>query len=1150
MRAGREGGAAPPAREIYYGAAVCQVPDLAAVGGGFETIDGERYVRISNVDQMAPFLMTIASDSDAWLFIGSNGPFVAGRRSPDTALFPYQTVDKILRGPTTSGARTIFLVSRGERTSLWEPWLDGPRVYRIVRNLYKRIDGTAVLFEEINHDLGLRFRWTASACDRFGLIRHAQIDETAGEPAGIRYLDGWHQLIPPGVDQETYARFSYLAAAYLRHERLPGVPLGIYTLNAVITDRPEPSESLRVAAAWSVGHQNPVILLSDRQVESFRRGADVQAESEVRGEFGAYLAADVVRLGPGGRHAWYTVADTGLDHAAIRDLRNLLAAPARLQTELEAAVAANGAGVRRRVAGADGLQLTADEAAGANHFSNVLYNIMRGGSFEDGYRISIEDFGSYLREQNRALFARHRHWVERLPAGLTLQELWREAAGRDDPQLVRLVRSYLPLTFSRRHGDPSRPWNRFSIRVRDATGRPVFGYEGNWRDIFQNWEALGLSFPGYLGQFVGVFLNASTADGYNPYRITRSGIDWEVEDPRDPWGHIGYWGDHQVVYLLRLLESFERHEPGALAAALGERIYSYANVPYRIADFASILADPRATIEFDRTRHDSLLRASLDVGADGRLVRDADGKVRLVTLLEKLLVPVLVKLTNFVPGGGIWLNTQRPEWNDANNALAGWGLSVVTLSAIPRYLALLGGLASADREIPISEPVARLLESVTEIFDGARAPIDDARRFEVMGALGRAGEAHRRAVYAGDFGADVPTSTRAVRALVAAATPAIEETLRASRRPDGLYHSYNLLRIDGEKARVDHLGPMLEGQVAILDSGLLADGEAAALLRALRASDLYRADQRSYLLYPDRTIAPFLERNTLAGAPPITDPGLFVRDREGAWHFQADLSTIADVDHRLLLADASPSEAAEVRELWRATFSHDQFTGRSGTFFAFEGLGSIYWHMVAKLLLAVQGCQRRAAGAAAAAALAEIYDEIRDGLDFRKSPATYGAFPTDPYSHTPRHKGAQQPGMTGQVKEQILARFGELGVEVSAGRITFRPRLLHPGEFTDGSSTFRWLDASGAESAIDLPAGSLAFTCCQVPICYRLGDCPSIELERADGRIEVIAGAELTREASSAIFERRATYRRLSVTLPREALRPDGGAGGGASAAG
>ncbi|CAN0044150.1 unnamed protein product, partial [Discosporangium mesarthrocarpum] len=43
------------------------------------------------------------------------------------------------------------------------------------------------------------------------------------------------------------------------------------------------------------------------------------------------------------------------------------------------------------------------------------------------------------------------------------------------------------------------------------------------------------------------------------------------------------------------------------------------------------------------------------------------------------------------------------------------------------------------------------------------------------------------------------------------------------------------------------------------------------------------------------------------------------------------------------------------------------------------------------------------------------------------------AFPTDPYSHTNRH-GAQQPGMTGQVKEEIVTRFGELGVRIEGGQ--------------------------------------------------------------------------------------------------------------------
>src|SRR6266404_9045291 len=104
----------------------------------------------------------------------------------------------------------------------------------------------------------------------------------------------------------------------------------------------------------------------------------------------------------------------------------------------------------------------------------------------------------------------------------------------------------LPITFSRRHGDPSRPWNRFSIRVRKDDGTPAMNYQGNWRDIFQNWEALCTSFPSFLPSMVAKFVNASTADGFNPYRITRAGVEWEEPDPEDPWSNIGYWGDHQI----------------------------------------------------------------------------------------------------------------------------------------------------------------------------------------------------------------------------------------------------------------------------------------------------------------------------------------------------------------------------------------------------------------------------------------------------------------------------------------------------------------------------------------------------------------------------------------------------------------------------
>ncbi len=65
---------------------------------------------------------------------------------------------------------------------------------------------------------------------------------------------------------------------------------------------------------------------------------------------------------------------------------------------------------------------------------------------------------------------------------------------------------------------------------------------------------------------------------------------------------------------------------------------------------------------------------------------------------------------------------------------------------------------------------------------------------------------------------------------------------------------------------------------------------------------------------------------------------------------------------------------------------------------------------------------------------------MRDGLGYRKGAADWGAFPADPYSHTPGEGGAQQPGMTGQVKEEILTRWGELGLRVRHGKVVASTR--------------------------------------------------------------------------------------------------------------
>jgi len=42
-----------------------------------------------------------------------------------------------------------------------------------------------------------------------------------------------------------------------------------------------------------------------------------------------------------------------------------------------------------------------------------------------------------------------------------------------------------------------------------------------------------------------------------PYRVTKGGFDWETIEPDDPWSYIGYWGDHQIIYLLKVFRVYE-----------------------------------------------------------------------------------------------------------------------------------------------------------------------------------------------------------------------------------------------------------------------------------------------------------------------------------------------------------------------------------------------------------------------------------------------------------------------------------------------------------------------------------------------------------------------------------------------------------------
>jgi hypothetical protein len=223
--------------------------------------------------------------------------------------------------------------------------------------------------------------------------------------------------------------------------------------------------------------------------------------------------------------------------------------------------------------------------------------------------------------------------------------------------------------------------------------------------------------------------------------------------------------------------------------------------------------------------------------------------------------------------------------------------------------------------------------------------------------------------------------------------------------------------------------------------------------------------------------------------------------------------------------------------VYEAVFEHHRFTGRSGSMYKYEGLGCIYWHMVSKLLLAVQenffAARAGAADSKTCGQLAQLYYRVREGIGFNKTPAEYGAFPTDPYSHTPKHAGAQQPGMTGQVKEEILTRFGELGIRVDDGAVTFDPALLRAREFVAQPQALRYLDVDGQWQELEVPAQALGFTWCQVPFVYRRDDnaTPSVTLTFDDGQRTTLAALALPAAESAAIFRHNGRIRRVDIVL-------------------
>ena len=1129
--------------------------------------ENESYFKISHYDTMRPFFMSIVSDANHWMFISSNGGLSAGRKNPEYSLFPYYTEDKITDSADICGSKTILQIHTDKDTIVWEPFSErfNDR-YSLSRNLYKSIYGNKIIFEEINHDLDLVFRYQWNSGKIYGFIRRATLINHSSNTYRISLLDGIQNIMPHGVPSDLQTTTSNLVDAYKRSELEPNAGIGIFALSAIIVDRAEPSEALKANIAWSTGLDKPDYLLSSLQLKRFRQREKVTTEKDVKGERGAYFVSTDITLPAKAEKQWSIVANVNQSQSQIISLSQSIKEDPQIEQKIREDIESGTQDLIQLVAAADGLQFTADKLYDTRHFSNVLFNIMRGGTFDDNYLIEKKDFVKYLATANKVVVSRNQDFIRNLGQTFNQSDLKKDLSHSEDADLIRLSLEYLPLKFSRRHGDPSRPWNYFNINTLDETdGSKILDYEGNWRDLFQNWEALACSYPEFIEGMILKFLNASTFDGYNPYRVTKDGFDWETIEPDNPWSYIGYWGDHQIIYLLKFLEIIDRHQPGKLQEYFDKEWFVYAAVPYIIKPYDQILEDPKDTISFDLEWDKSIREKRHLLGADGALLTDGKKEIYHVTFLEKMLTTVLAKVSNFIPEAGIWLNTQRPEWNDANNALVGNGVSMVTLYYLRRFMRFFQRIL-ADVTIERTKVSSELTEFYHSVRETLYAfsnllsePVDDANRKAIMDRLGIAASDYRQHIYKNGFwGKKRSVSITGLRKFTDICIDYIEHSIRANQRDDNLYHAYNLISTDESAVSCKHLSEMLEGQVAALSSGSLSPEEVLELLDALKNSTLFRADQYSYILYPNKELPGFLRKNNIPAADIqsselltklIADGNREIVEKDilGGFHFNGNFKNATDLGRALdklagaAYSDLITKEKKLVLDIFEKVFDHKAFTGRSGTFFSYEGLGSIYWHMVSKLLLAVQECCLKAidkeADEGVIGRLLDHYYEIDAGIGVHKSPKLYGAFPTDPYSHTPLHRGAQQPGMTGQVKEDILSRFGELGVFVHNGQIHFNPCLLRKKWLLTEAKSIEYLDIRNERHSLQLEPGSLFFTYCQTPVIYRVSDKEGLEVTFSDGTATSFDTLFLDHESSRHVFQRTGMVQRIVVNVKETRLK-------------
>lgn len=655
-----------------------------------------------------------------WVFYVNRGQAITsfGIESKDSAIMEFQSASKAYMRTAHEGFRTFVKWKRGDLSGFYEPFSFYPPSEVRDTTASMEVSMSELRLREDNRELGLTTEvayFTIPNEPFAALARKTTLSNMGDDALQIEVLDGMSRLVPFGADNGGLKNVGRTLEAWMRVFHLEsGLPF--FRMAAT----PEDSAEVQDIKA---GHFVLAFTEADDRIVSLSPFVDPSIV------FGA--------------NTTLTTPDAFMRHS-LKDMR------VSQQITVGKTPCAF-VGHRSRLE--PGEELTLYALFGhVKGYDNIV---------EARHGLESPEYFARRRSENQAIIQSLTSVVATKTADLRFDAYVRQTF------LDNVLRGGWPILlagqpfhiYSRKHGDPERDYNHFSLAAEFYSQG-----NGNFRDVCQNRRCDVLLEPRVGSHNIRQFLSLVQLDGYNPLliqgmsyqlsqkqagplgeltdvpamlasiidesfspgsllkRVQEQGLDLKVSYQdfiervlRDGLPKFqasfgeGFWVDHWT-YLLDLVENFLAVFPDKKREVLLERIYFYkspAEVRPRHQRYA---LTKRGLRQYDAISHK---------GEAGWASTTADEFCSTTVFGKFLLLAILKFGTRDAAGMGIEMEAGKPGWYDALNGLPGlFGSSMPEVYELLRLIRFLRAfLAESGQRVDFLLPVevADLFQQLAEL---------------------------------------------------------------------------------------------------------------------------------------------------------------------------------------------------------------------------------------------------------------------------------------------------------------------------------------------------------------------------------------------------------------------------------------------------